>query len=203
VQEEIGVKKIFSMLICLSVICVAVNLCHSATTLDGLITLDFFEDTQSGIENRWILDFTVNDVGGSIESFTFTLFFFNGIMDFHNSSNPGSILYEFSYLASGTIPNVFTPILSTKTTANPVPIGTMFSLFLLPNPGLNSIPDEGEPVLDDFDVELHYTDNLGQNHSQNLILNGPIFFAVPEPISISLYSFGTLLLFFMRKKKNH
>ncbi|MCP5463081.1 MAG: hypothetical protein H7A34_07965 [bacterium] len=57
-------KKVFSILICLSTIFIPVNLCHSATTSDGLITLDFFEDTTQGIPNLWQLDFTVNDVDG-------------------------------------------------------------------------------------------------------------------------------------------
>ena len=62
---------------------------ESATTSDGVITLDFYEDTQSGIENRWILDFTVNDIDGpgGLEEIEFNLTFLNTAMDFNNLYN--------------------------------------------------------------------------------------------------------------------
>lgn len=35
----------------------------AVTTSDGAITFDFYEDTQSGIENRWVFEFSYDYLG--------------------------------------------------------------------------------------------------------------------------------------------
>ncbi|MDX9703004.1 MAG: hypothetical protein RBU23_08170 [Candidatus Auribacterota bacterium] len=53
----------------------------AVSTSDGVITLDFYEDTQSGIENLWIIDFSFNDIDGpgGLEEIEFSLLFMNNI----------------------------------------------------------------------------------------------------------------------------
>ena len=199
VQEEIGVKKVFSILICLYVICVGVNLCHSATTSDGLITLDFFEDTTHGVPDLWQLDFTVNDIGGGIESLTFDLTFFNANMAFNSQLNPSTVFYGFSGLVQN--PGAVVPVVRSKADSLPVPVSTLFSFFL--NSPISEIPNPPDliPVIGEIPIFLDHKDNLGNEFSETLTVTGPIgFVVVPEPISISLYVFGFILLPFLSKK---
>ncbi|MCP5463078.1 MAG: hypothetical protein H7A34_07950 [bacterium] len=104
-------------------------------------------------------------------------------------------------MSSGTIPIFLTSKISSKTGTNPVPTGTMFTFFALPNPNLNNLPDQGELFLDDFSARLTYVDNLGQQKDEFVPLHGPVGFVVPEPFSMLLYLFGGFFLSLLAKLK--
>ena len=160
---------------------------YSATTTDGLITLDFYEDTQSDIENRWVLDFTINDVGGGIQSLTFDMTFVNTAMDYNNQYNTNTAYYLISYMVQS--PGSFLPRISSRPPDYaPTPIDTIFTFYATPQ-------SSGIPILGEFYVETYYYDNLGSDYHETLTLAGPIGFApVPEPISTVLFAFGAFIL---------
>lgn len=190
IYGECGVKKVFSVLMWLSVICVGVNLCHAATTSDGLITLDFFEDTQSSIENRWILYFTVNGVDYIDYLSSVEMIFENTVITF---SNPFNTANDQLY-STGSLfvpPNIFYPLINSIPN---YPTGTEITFYALLTQG-------GDEIIGDFPVNVTYRDNLGQNHQDTLFLTGPID-TIPEPFSMALFVFGLLFIrLFIKSKK--
>jgi len=171
----------------------ACNGYSAVTTIDGRISLDFYEDTQSGIANRWILDFTVNDVDGGVEATSFNFEFLNVYMDFDNQYNVlNTQFYHIGHTLEDAIPFLEIPLISSNM---PVPVGTHFIFYALPDtrymPDYN---DTYEPVIDYFPVRVR-GDMLG--------LRGPVYFSapVPEPVGTSLFAFGAFLLRFLLKRK--
>ncbi|MCP5463074.1 MAG: hypothetical protein H7A34_07930 [bacterium] len=88
--------------------------------------------------NLWQLDFTVNDIGGGVESLTFDLTFFNANMTFNSQLNPSSVFYELSFIAQNA--GVLIPFIDSTPSTLPVPVGMEFNFFFnhpsseLPNP---------------------------------------------------------------------
>ncbi|MDX9702081.1 MAG: hypothetical protein RBU23_03450 [Candidatus Auribacterota bacterium] len=168
----------------------------AVTTTDGLITLDFYEDTQLGVDNLWILDFTVNDIDGAggVEEISFELTFLNTVMDFNNQYNTDTDYYVTGYSSSGTIPLLLLPYIATPQNATLTPVTESFTFFSTPLV-------EGTPIIDEFYIKLSYGDNLGNNYHENIQLTGPVgFVPVPEPVGISLFLFGAFLLKYLTKK---
>ena len=162
----------------------------SATTSDGAITLNFYEDTQSSIESRWILDFTVNGLGslhiGNFEELTFSFQIYNGAMLYENVYNDIDTDY---YNISGDI--ISTPYIRTDFDDLPTLAGTEYTFYAMPR-------EEGEPVIGNFTVNLYYTKNIGSQMHEQLTLTGPVgFSAVPEPMSMLLFVFGAFFLRFI------
>ncbi|MEW6534906.1 MAG: hypothetical protein AB1454_04695 [Candidatus Auribacterota bacterium] len=112
-------RKIVFFLVVLVLFCTPVY--SSVTTADGLITLDYYEDTQSGIENRWVLDFSVNDIGGGVESILFNLRFYNSAVDFLNKYNQDTEYYTISHYVESTMPVVLLPSIGTGLYSSPLP----------------------------------------------------------------------------------
>jgi len=170
----------------------------SVTTIDGAITLDFYEDTQFG-NNRWILDMKVNDYAGSGGgSVNFDLNIFNNGMFFDNQYNV--LDTDYYKIASSTVlgpDGILYPTLAlhiyTDSTDLPTPEGTMFRFYALPT-------QEGEPIIGTFNLLLGW----GSSHNpetQNFQLTGPIGFAVPEPAGMCLFALGAFFLKFLIKRK--
>ncbi len=180
------------LLIAVALLALSTPSFSAVTTSDGLITLDFYEDTQLGVDNLWVLDFTVNDIDGlgGVETLGFYFIFYNQAMNLNNQYNNDTEYYEFGYYVSNSLilwPRVMTGDLAT-------PTGESFDFYATPT-------EEGQPVLGDFWVKMHYSDNLGNEYMKVLQLTGPVDFApVPEPVSISLFLFGAFILKFLTKK---
>jgi len=168
------------------------NYVESATTSDGVITLDFYEDTLSGIENRWILDFTVNDIEGGVESLGFRMDMMNLVLNYDNEYNVfPTDYYDLMYISQS--PSAMYQRISTNSSLTAV--GSNYFFYAV------SI-EEGEPVVDEFLINLAYMTNLGMEKHESISLTGPIAFnAVPEPITMILFAFGAFLLKFISKKK--
>ncbi|MEW6535486.1 MAG: hypothetical protein AB1454_07670 [Candidatus Auribacterota bacterium] len=164
----------------------------SVTTADGLITLDYYEDTQSGIENRWILDFSVNDIGGGVESIGFDLLLYNQEVDFLNPYNQNTDYYIIGYYTESTMPLVLLPTIPSGLYSLPVPINTDFT-FYTTNQFL------GEPLINDFYIYLSYVNNLGVEKGEGFYLTGPVGATVPEPMGMLLFAFGAFLIKFLIK----
>ncbi|MEW6535487.1 MAG: hypothetical protein AB1454_07675 [Candidatus Auribacterota bacterium] len=162
----------------------------SVTTADGLITLDYYEDTQSGIENRWILDFSVNDVGQGIDSIKFRLVFYNEAVDFLNPYNQETEYYSIGYYSD--LPNGIFPRITSTSQKSWIPVATDFTFYTT---------DQflGESLIGNFFVSLGYTDNMGIEKGENFYLQGPIGPAVPEPVGMLLFAFGAFLMKFLMK----
>ncbi|MEW6534783.1 MAG: hypothetical protein AB1454_04060 [Candidatus Auribacterota bacterium] len=177
-------KKILFFVVLLVLFCRPAY--SSVTTADGLITLNYYEDTQSGIENRWILDFSVNDIGGGVDSIKFGLTFYNEEVDFLNAYNLTSTeYYNIGYYAD--IPNGIFPKIGSNAQKLWIPVNTDFT-FYTTNQFL------GTPLVADFFVSLSYVDNNGISKGENFYLQGPIGPAVPEPIGMFLFAFGAFLI---------
>ncbi|MEW6535185.1 MAG: hypothetical protein AB1454_06140 [Candidatus Auribacterota bacterium] len=163
----------------------------SVTTADGLITLDYYEDTQSGIENRWILDFSVNDMGQGIDSIKFELTFYNEAVDFPSLYNVQKTqYYSIGYYAD--IPNGIFPSIGSDEQKLWIPLNTEFT-FYTTNKFI------GEPLLGEFYVNLVHYDNFGTRNEDGFYLQGPIGPAVPEPMGMLLFAFGAFLIKFLIK----
>ncbi|RJP57155.1 MAG: hypothetical protein C4541_10695 [Candidatus Auribacter fodinae] len=155
----------------------------SVTTSNGYYTIDFYEDTLSGIENRWIFDLNVNDpdVPGDVEELFFDVMFFNPAINFSNSYNPDSPYYEFSIYAQST--SQLFPVISSDQLATPV--GTTYLFYATPL--LTEIlDDELQPVMGSFGIRLE---------NETFMFNGPVnFVAVPEPACGLFFIFGAWFL---------
>jgi len=162
----------------------------SVTTADGLITLDYYEDTQSGIENRWILDFSVNDIVGNIDSVKFTLTFYNEEVDFLNEYNHTTEFYSIGYYDEA--PHIAYPSITSTPQKAWIPLNTDF-VFYTTNQFM------GEPLLGEFYVNLIHYDNFGNPNEDGFYLQGPIGTAVPEPIGMLLFALGAFLMKFLMK----
>ncbi|MEW6534905.1 MAG: hypothetical protein AB1454_04690 [Candidatus Auribacterota bacterium] len=163
----------------------------SVTTADGLITLDYYEDTQSGIENRWILDFFVNDIGQGINSIKFELTFYNEEVDFSNIYNvQNTQYYSIGYYAD--IPNGIFPRIASDEQKSWVPVNTDFAFYTT---------DQffGDPLIADFQIVLVHYDNFGNRNDDHFVLQGPVGPAVPEPMGMLLFAFGAFLIKFLMK----
>lgn len=178
-------KKILLWAVLLFLFCAPVY--SSVTTADGLITLDYYEDTQSGIENRWILDFSVNDIGGGVESILFNLRFYNPEIDFLNEYNQDTEYYTISHYVESTMPVILLPSIGSGLYSSPLPTNNEFTVFTTPL-------FQGLAQISDFFVYLSYMDNLGNQKGENFYLQGPIGPAVPEPIGMLLFAFGAFLI---------
>ena len=167
----------------------------AVTTTDGLITLDFHEDTTQGVDNLWVLDFSVNDIDGpgGIEDIRFWLIFYNQSMDLNNEYNISNTdYYSIGYYASNSM--FLWPDIALDTSNLSTPVMTDYFFYSTPL-------DEGEPILGDFWIRMSYSDNLGNQYNEDVQLSGPVdFVAVPEPVSIALFSFGIFILKFFIKQ---
>ena len=165
----------------------------SVTTSSGSLTLDFYEDTQSGIENRWILDVTINDydgLGGAGAAY-FDLLFRNTHMDFDNQYNSDTDYYVFGHQDGAR--GIEIPFIGLDPPHTiPVPVGTNFLFYALPD-GMNFQPNvEYEPIIGNFEIRAN---------GEALLFSGPVgFSAVPEPMSMVLFVFGAFLLKFVTKR---
>ncbi|MDX9702418.1 MAG: hypothetical protein RBU23_05155 [Candidatus Auribacterota bacterium] len=170
----------------------------AVTTSDGVITLDFYEDTQSGIENRWILDFKVNDLGNSdFEELNVNMYIWNLAMTYDNPFNVLQTDYYEIGTATQSVPpaNFITiPLIMLETEA---PDHSEFTFYATPEDGI-----VGYPILGNFSIHLYYSDGAGNFYQDYLILNGPMGFApVPEPMTTALFVFGAFFLQFITKRK--
>jgi len=171
---------------------------ESATTSDGAITLDYYEDTQSGIENRWILDMTINDFDGpgGVEEMAFGLMFWNTFIDFDNQYNSNTDYYIFA--SYSTVPGpghpaIMFPTIGTDMGQLYTPVGTNYLFYSLPDE--DSLPENTtyEFIIGEFSVDVN---------GERIQFTGPVGFApVPEPMSMVLFAFGAFLLKFITKRK--
>lgn len=182
------------------------SIARAATTSDGFITLNFYEDTQSGIENRWILDFNVNDADGpgGIEGLTFTLSLGNPVMNYENefNSNPtadyiiSSVPYPFPP-APGE-PELLFPVIKSQRT---IPVDSQFIFYAVPQDYI-TLGQKGILLCDNFSLTVKHNDNLGNSYTENFEVYGPMgFMPIPEPVSISLFLFGAFFLEYIRRFK--
>lgn len=191
-------KKLF--LIC-AIILMFANIGFSAvTTIDGAITLDFYEDAQFG-NNRWIFDIKLNDIGGGVESIYFDIEIFNTGLNYLNTYTEQ--LYTdpdvFSMVTTSFIPG--DPFPFTIPALNSLferPVGVNYIFYSIPsdaegNPMINNFSD-AIPIMGSFDIKLDYINNLGINRTEQFNFSGPVAFSVPEPAIISLFALGFLLL---------
>jgi len=177
----------------------------AVTTIDGAITLDFYEDTQFG-NNRWILDITLNDIGGGIESVYFDLQIHNVGMTYANEYNfpeGGTQLLNVGVIPTGTFPNYFN--IPHIDSFGEVPLNANYILYAMPSNMLIPLsPPYGTPIYDEFDVVLFYANSSGLNRNETLTLHGPIAFEpVPEPTGISLFVFGAFILRWLVRVKQY
>ena len=170
----------------------------AVTTSDGAITLDFYEDTQSGIDNRWILDFTVNDIDGpgGLEEIYFNLEFLSVSMDYDNQYNQQSTdFYRIGHNFSGTIPIIEYPTIDSPM-GSPIPVGTNLKFYAMPD--IDFFPDYDDcylPVMGTY-----YIRTTTSTNNETLYLFGPIGFdPVPEPMSMALFAFGVFFLKYLKK----
>jgi|GEM_PF-1940943 len=173
----------------------------AVTTIDGAITLDFYEDTQSGIENRWIFDIKLNDIGGGVESIYFDIEIQNTGLNYLNTYTEQ--LYTdpdvFSMVTTSFIPG--DPFPFTIPALNSLferPVGVNYIFYSIPadsegNPMINNFYDT-IPIMGNFDIKLDYINNLGINRTEQFNFSGPIAFSVPEPACLSLFAFGAFYL---------
>ena len=168
---------------------------ESATTSDGAITLNFYEDTQSGIENRWILDMTLNDFDGpgGVEEVAFNLWIWTNRMSYENNYNPSSDYY----VIGGYFPNpgsgYYIPAIATDSGSLYTPVGTNYLFYALPNEDYLPEGTDFVPIIGNFDIDVN---------GERIQFTGPVGFApVPEPMSMVLFAFGAFLLKFITKRK--
>ncbi|MEW6536792.1 MAG: hypothetical protein AB1454_14375 [Candidatus Auribacterota bacterium] len=160
----------------------------SVTTADGFITLDYYEDTQSGIENRWVLDFKVNELSGTqYTSVLFDMRFLNTAMDFDNIYNQNNDFYTFGHEDHFTYEY---PVISSHgVKLIPTYAGTNYLFYSLPE-------QQKELIIGNFSIDIYYIDALGNTNSELLRLSGPVGFTpVPEPVSMALFVFGIIVCY--------
>ena len=158
----------------------------AVTTTDGLVTLDFYEDTQSGIDNRWVLDFTMNDISPDILGGWFELRFWDNAISFENEYNESSpYFYVSKFFPTADFEDYVQDISSFGKPM--IPVGTNFPIYGLPNELFYQTEGvELRPIIGTIDIVLN---------GENMQLTGPVGFApVPEPISILLFAFGAFFL---------
>jgi len=191
-------RLIVFFMVSLSIFCSGISY-SSVTTFDGAITLDLYEDTQSG-DGRWILDFTVNGtIEPSPDSVYFSLKSTNMSINFYNQYNNLDSNYfgitEYSLVDENGLPMVFQQYIYTDSTDLPTPEGTMFRFYALPS-------QQGEPIIGTFNLLLGWGSSHNNLASQNIQLTGPIgFAAVPEPAGMCLFALGAFFLKFLIKRK--
>jgi hypothetical protein len=178
-------KKILFFVVLLVLFCTPVY--SSVTTTSGNFTLDFYEDMLSGIENRWIFEFTVNDPDGQggIEDLFFDITFYNIAINFANAFNIENQFYAFSYL------DPHYPVISSNQL--PTPVNTTYLFYATPLLAV-VLDDKLWPVMGTFGIRLE---------DETVMINGPVdFTTVPEPACCLLFVFGSYFLYrsFLKKK---
>jgi len=172
------------------------KLSYSAvTTIDGVITLDFYEDTESGISNRWILEFTMNNINPDIFGGWFDMTFWDNTISFENEYNEASPYFTVSkYFPTSNFEEYVQNIDSVGKPM--IPVGTSFPIYGVPNKLFYQTEGiELTPIIGTIDITLN---------GDSLQLTGPIGFTVtpiPEPVGMSLFAFGAFLLRFLLKRK--
>ena len=142
---------------------------------------------------------TMNDIDGpgGVEDLLFSMYIFNNAMTYDNEYNINPTEY---YKIGGFFDDslLYYPAISSfPPDYTPTPMDSFFKFFALPD-----INDDGNPIINGFNIKLEYSDNIGNNHSEILTFSGPIGFApVPEPMSMVLFAFGAFLLKFITKRK--
>lgn len=185
-------RKIIFLLALIFVVCLP-SIGKTTTTSDGLISLNYYEDTEPGNPDRWILDITVNHVA-EIQSVGFQITIENIWMNYLNDYN---MPYSTSDYTLEEIHDIYgltdTPYIYSLRL---IPEYSFFRFYSIPHDTVMGTPYQGELLIGNFNVELSYVDNLGQSYENNLTLSGPVGFAapVPEPLSMCLFAFGAFLL---------
>jgi len=169
----------------------------AVTTIDGLVTVDFYEDTQSGAENRWIFEILYNY--NSIFLHEDEKLYFEGVLKnkaitFQNEYN----FWETDYYIVDYTPTITTdnkqtlaeitqyPLIRTNTER--LPHFLNLSLYM-------TLSKDEIPIFGNFEIDLFYETKFVSFKQETLSLYGPIGFApVPEPISIFLFIFGAIFL---------
>ncbi len=173
----------------------------AVTTSDGLITLDFYEDTAFG-NGRWIFDIILNDVEG-VDLVYFNMEVHNTAMTYDNEYNDGITDLFLRTIGAGTPDNAYhIPYIDSL---YPTAVGTEYSLYGMPADLLMplSVP-YGTPIIDEFDVLISYATAIDQSKTETLTLTGPVYFSpVPEPVSMALFAFGAFFLHRIIKSKNN
>lgn len=188
-------KLLFSVLLAG---CFCIPAYSAVTTSSGSLTIDFYEDTLSGIANRWILDMTVNDIDGpgGIEELGFEIIMWNTSISFNNQYNSNTDYYIFGSYATmpgpGN-PSIMYPSVVTDSGQLLTPVGTNYLFYVTPNEDYFPQGTQYEPIIGNFYI---------RSNGEDLQVNGPVGFApVPEPISVALFAFGAFLLKFTTKRK--
>jgi len=190
-------KKILLFLL-ISTILFSSHAFSAVTTSDGAITLDFYEDTQSGIDNRWILDFNANDFDGpgGVEEIAFELILWNTAINFDSQYNPNTDYYIFGSYATmpgpGN-PSIMFPAIATDSGQLATPVETNYLFYATPDEDSYPQGTQYEPIIGNFYI---------RTNGEDLRLTGPVgFSAVPEPMTTALFAFGAFLLKFITKRK--
>ncbi len=184
---------LFIATLCFIVAFTCVHSYSAVTTSDGVITLDFYEDTT--FNGRWIFDIILNDVEG-VESVYFNMELHNTAVTYANEYNQEitTLLIGAIPAGSSTNPFVIPYIDSMYNTA----VNTEYSLYGMPAYLLFPLSEPyGTPIIDEFDVVLSYAYSTtpDDRNTETLTLTGPVGFApVPEPMSMVLFVFGALFL---------
>jgi len=167
----------------------------AVTTIDGVITLDFYEDTQFG-NNRWILDFTVNDVGGDGSgAIAFSLRVWNYHLSYNNEYNSPSEYYIIGEYHPMPGYDISIPVIGTDMGQLLTPIGTKYLFYAIPNENYYPSDIDYVPTLGVFDIDIN---------GERVHLTGPVGFSVapvPEPSVMFLLVFGIFILKFIQKAK--
>ena len=201
--KETAMKKL--LLIAVALLALSTPSFSAVTTSDGAITIDLYEDTQSGIENMWVLDLTFNPipklVGEGIETFSFDFTTDNQTIYYDNQYN---VLDTDYYNISSSIISVpegmigYAPFLKIYTGENDLVTlgGTTYLFSALPR-------QEGELIIGNYNLSLSWKrGNSPSYETQTIQLTGPVGFApVPEPLSMALFAFGAFFLKFITKRK--
>ena len=96
------------------------NLAFAAlTTADGVLTLDFFEENQSNIDNLWIMQFTFNDINPYILGAMLAISYESNKLTFENTLNESLNYFEVSKEFPTNDFNDYIQIINAKTFLTP------------------------------------------------------------------------------------
>ncbi len=176
-----------ALLIAVALLTLSTSSFSATGTSDGVITLNFYEDTQQDIDNLWVLDFTMNDINPYILGGWFAIRFGNNKINFENEYNALSPYFSVSkYFPTAYFEDYVQDISSVGKPM--IPVGTSFSIYGIPNELFYQTEEvELRPIIGTIDIILN---------GESMQLTGPIYFAesVPEPISMGLFVFGAIFI---------
>ncbi|MDX9702080.1 MAG: hypothetical protein RBU23_03445 [Candidatus Auribacterota bacterium] len=182
---------LFIATMCFIVAFTCVHSYSAVTTSDGVITLDFYEDTT--FNGRWIFDIILNDVEG-VESVYFNMELHNTAVTYDNEYNYAITELHISAIPAGSPTNPF--VIPYLDSLYPTAVGTEYSIYGMPAYLLFPLSEPyGTPIIDEFEVLISYATAIDQSKTETLTLTGPVAFVpVPEPMSMVLFVFGALFL---------